>query len=66
MQKIVEGTLAFVREDAASEPTRNVDLSALVESTVLDLGAEASFAEGPRFALPCPAGLWPCAARYAT
>ena len=43
MQKMVEGTLAFAREEAASEPTRVVDLAALVESTVLDLadlGAE--------------------------
>ncbi len=56
MQKMVEGTLAFVREDAASEPTRNVDLSALVESTVLDLadlGAQVTFAEAGRRTLAC-------------
>ena len=56
MQKMVEGTLAFVREEAASEPTRVVDLAALVESTVLDLadlGAEASFAESDRVTLAC-------------
>ena len=59
MQKMVEGTLAFVREEAASEPTRVVDLAALVESTVLDLadlGAEASFAESDRVTLGLPPG----------
>ena len=56
MEKMVEGTLAFVREEAAAEPTRVVDLSALVESSVADLadlGADASFVEGDRFTLPC-------------
>ena len=45
-----------MREEAASEPTRVVDLAALVESTVLDLadlGAEASFAESDRVTLAC-------------
>ncbi len=48
MQKMVEGTLDFVREEAANEPTRTVDLAALVDSTVLDLadlGADVAFAE---------------------
>ncbi len=56
MQNMVEGTLAFARQDAADEPTRTVDLSALVESTVLDLadlGAEVTFAEGRRQTLRC-------------
>ena len=56
MEKMVEGTLAFVREEAATEPTRVVDLSALVESSVADLadlGADARFVEGSRFTLPC-------------
>ena len=56
MQRMVEATLAFVREEATSEPTRTVDLAALVESTVADLadlGAEVSFVEGARATLPC-------------
>ena len=56
MQKMVEGTLAFLREEAASEPTRVVDLPALVESTVLDLadlGADATVAECGRLTLAC-------------
>jgi signal transduction histidine kinase len=56
MQKMVEGTLAFAREEATSEPTRTVDLAALVESTVLDLadlGAEVTFADPGRIALAC-------------
>ena len=61
MQKMVEGTLDFVREEAASEPTRAVDLAALVESTVLDLadlGADVAFADSGRVTLACrPAAL---------
>ena len=56
MQKMVEGTLAFVREEAASEPTRAVDLAALVESTVVDLadlGADVTFADSDRVTLAC-------------
>lgn len=37
MQRMTEATLAFARDDAASEPTRTVDLHALVESLVDDL-----------------------------
>ena len=47
MQRMVEGTLAFVREEAAGEPTRLVDLAALIESVVADLadlGADVGFA----------------------
>jgi signal transduction histidine kinase len=61
MQKMVEGTLDFVREEAANEPTRTVDLAALVDSTVLDLadlGADVAFAESGRVTLACrPAAL---------
>ena len=35
---MVEGTLAFAREEATSEPTRVVDLAALIESTVAGSG----------------------------
>jgi signal transduction histidine kinase len=51
MQDMVEGTLAFAREEAASEPTRVVDLAALVESTaddLADLGADVAFANPGR------------------
>ena len=34
---MVEATLAFAREEATAEPTRVVDLAALVESTAADL-----------------------------
>jgi signal transduction histidine kinase len=37
MQRMTEATLAFARDDAASEPTRTVDLQALVESLADDL-----------------------------
>ncbi|MDP9134914.1 MAG: ATP-binding protein, partial [Actinomycetota bacterium] len=56
MQKMIEGTLAFVREEAASEPTRFVDVAALVESTVLDLadlGADAIFDNPGKLAFAC-------------
>ena len=38
MKEITEASLAFSREDAASEPTRNVDMTALLESLCEDLG----------------------------
>lgn len=56
MKKMVEGTLSFVREEATSEPTRVVDLAALIESTVLDLaelGADVRFPDSGRVTLAC-------------
>lgn len=56
MQRMVEATLAFAREEAASEPTRVVDLAALIESTALDLedlGAEVSFANPGKLPYAC-------------
>jgi signal transduction histidine kinase len=38
MQSMTEATLAFARDDAAREETRNVELSALMESLCADLG----------------------------
>ncbi len=38
MQRMTEATLAFAREEAATEETRIVDLAALVESVCADLG----------------------------
>jgi signal transduction histidine kinase len=56
MQRMVEGALAFAREEAASEPTRVVDLAALVESVVADLadlGADVAFASPGKLAYAC-------------
>lgn len=56
MQDMIEGTLAFAREEAAAEPTRVVDLGALIESTatdLADLGASVELADPGRIAYPC-------------
>jgi len=61
MQAITEATLAFAREDAAGEPTRLVDLSALTESLcsdLVDLGWDVSFIDSERAPYRCrPAAL---------
>jgi signal transduction histidine kinase len=61
MQRIVEASLEFAREEASREATRVVDLAALVESVVsdlADLGGDASFDGAPRTPYACrPAGL---------
>ncbi len=49
MQRMIEATLAFAREEAAAEDTRTVDLAALVESVaadLADLGQQVTFS-GP-------------------
>ncbi|MEM9626521.1 MAG: ATP-binding protein [Pseudomonadota bacterium] len=56
MQRMTEATLAFVREEAAVEPTRLVDLTALIESIVsdlIDLGKDASFTPKERVVYAC-------------
>jgi signal transduction histidine kinase len=56
MQDMVEGTLAFAREEAAAEATRVVDLAALIESTaadLADLGASVAFAGPGKTAYAC-------------
>ena len=57
MQAMTEASLAFAKGDAAGEPTRVVDLAALVESVVEDLaaqGLDAALAGEPaRAVLPC-------------
>jgi signal transduction histidine kinase len=56
MQRMSEATLAFAREDAATEPTRTVDLAALIASFVDDLaetGRPVTFTESPRLPYPC-------------
>ena len=61
MQRMTEATLAFVREEAAVEPTRLVDLTALIESIVsdlTDLGNDATFAPTERVVYACrPTGI---------
>lgn len=61
MQRTVEATLLFAREEATSEPTRVVDLAALVESVVedlADLGGEVAFEGNTRIPYRCrPASL---------
>jgi len=61
IQSMAEATLAFMREEATAEPTRTVDISALVESLCEDLaelGHDVVFAEGPRLGYRCrPAAL---------
>lgn len=56
MQAMSEAVLAFARGDAESEPTRPMDVTALVESVVEDTaagGRDASFADSPAVTLAC-------------
>lgn len=56
MQAMTEAALAFVREDAAREDTRRVDLAALIESLCDDLrdgGMEVTFAGADKTPIPC-------------
>ncbi|WP_009958686.1 ATP-binding protein [Verrucomicrobium spinosum] len=56
MKAIAESTLAFAREEAATEPTRTVDLNALLESLCDDLaglGWDVTFAPGNRTPWRC-------------
>ncbi|MDQ4060613.1 MAG: ATP-binding protein, partial [Pseudomonadota bacterium] len=56
MQAMAEASLALARGDAAGEPTRPVDLAALVESVVEDvaeLGHAIGFEPTPSIVLPC-------------
>ncbi|MGI9486546.1 MAG: ATP-binding protein [Geminicoccaceae bacterium] len=56
MQRMTEATLAFVREEAAVEPTRLVDLTALIESIasdLADLGHDVVFNSTERVVYAC-------------
>ncbi|MDJ0946663.1 MAG: ATP-binding protein [Kiloniellales bacterium] len=56
MQQMTEATLAFLREDAAREDSRQVDLAALVQSLCDDLtdaGRDVAFAGAGRTPLIC-------------
>ncbi len=56
MQQMTEATLAFLREDAAREDSRQVDLAALIQSLCDDLadtGQEVAFAGAGRTPFVC-------------
>jgi signal transduction histidine kinase len=56
MQRMVEASLAFAREEASRGATRTVDLGALVESVcadLADLGQDVAFQPGERLAFAC-------------
>ncbi len=56
MQTMTEATLAFAREDATSEPTRVIELNALVESLcsdLLELGWDVTFVDAARTPWRC-------------
>lgn len=56
MQRMAEATLAFAREDATHEATRDVDMAALVESVCVDLadlGRDVVFAGAGRTPVAC-------------
>lgn len=61
MQRITEATLAFARDDTAREPSRRVDLSALMDSVCADLrdiGADVTLNETASLPFTCkPNGL---------
>jgi signal transduction histidine kinase len=56
MQAMAETALAFAREESAGEPTRTIDLTALLESLcddLADLGCDVAFADGERMPYRC-------------
>lgn len=56
MQAMTESTLAFAREESTTEPTRVIDINALIESLcadLADLGWDVRFADGHRIPLRC-------------
>ena len=56
MQHMVEATLAFARDEASAEPTRSVDLAALLATIVddyADLGKDVRFSEASRLPYRC-------------
>jgi signal transduction histidine kinase len=56
MQAMAETALTFARQESAGEPTRTIDLTALLESMcedLADLGCDISFANGERIPYRC-------------
>lgn len=59
MQGMAEATLAFAREESATEETRSVDLSALASSIcddLADIGQEVEFEESSKLTCRCRPG----------
>ncbi|MCG5486079.1 MAG: HAMP domain-containing protein [Sinorhizobium meliloti] len=61
IQTMTEAALAFAREEAVTEPTRTVNLTALIESLcddLADLGQNVTFLDSPKITYRCrPDGL---------
>ncbi len=56
MEQMAEAALAFAREEATREPTRAVDLAALVDSVcddLAELGRDVTFAEAGKLPFDC-------------
>ena len=56
MQRMIEATLAFARDEAAAESWRSVDLAALIASTVddyADFGKDVRFSQAARLPYRC-------------
>ena len=56
MQNITEASLSFARNDAQQEPTRTIDLAALIDSLcqdLADLGAQVSFSDSVKIPYAC-------------
>ena len=56
MQSMIEATLSFARQEANIEPTRSVDLAALIAAIVddhADLGADIGFEDAERLPYRC-------------
>lgn len=56
MQRMIEATLSFARDEAGAEAPRSVDLSALLSTIVddhADAGQDVAFADAPRLVYPC-------------
>ncbi len=59
MQAMTESTLDFIRQDAARDPGRPTDITALAESVAVDsayIGRPVEFVSGPGVATICRAG----------
>jgi signal transduction histidine kinase len=58
LRQMTEATLAFSRDEAVEEETRNVDLTALVGSLcddIAEIGHDVTFAEAPKIGYRCRA-----------
>jgi signal transduction histidine kinase len=56
MQRMIEATLSFAKDEAGAETPRSVDLSALLSTIVddhADAGQDVAFEDAPRLVYPC-------------